>query len=95
MGSAAQRRGTLADFLDFVVATPASLDSLAPSMPNSPGGRASPAAFELLTAETELRQTAENLRFHPCGRAGAVSFSLPRSPLDLPYISPTSPLDLP
>ena len=77
VGSAAQRRGTLADFLDFVVATPASLDSLAPSMPNSPGGRASPAAFELPTAETELRQTAETLRFHPCGRAGAVSFSLP------------------
>ena len=77
VGSAAQRRGTLADFLDFVVATPASLDSLAPSMPNSPGGRASPPAFELPTAETELRQTAENLRFHPCGRAGAVSFSLP------------------
>ena len=123
VGSAAQRRGTFADFLDFVVATPTSLDSLALSRPNlspsqveaassestwlgwvrmnnagshdgtsaasldgvrprspdrsSPGGHASPAAFELPSAEVALRLTAETLRFHPCGRAGAVSFVLP------------------
>ena len=123
-GSAAQRRGTFADFLDFVVATPTSLDGLALSRPSlspsqaetpssepttwlgwvrmnnagthdgasaasldstrprspdrsSTGGHVSPAAFELPSAEAALRLTAETLRFHPCGRAGAVSFMLP------------------
>ena len=121
VGSAAQRRGTFADFLDFVVATPldslalsrpslspsreeapsseptwlgwvrmnnagsrdgastASLDGVRPRSPDrsSPGGHASPASFALPSAEAALRLTAETLRFHPCGRAGAVSFALP------------------
>jgi hypothetical protein len=57
-------------------ASAASLDSTRPRSPDrsSTGGHVSPAAFELPSAEAALRLTAETLRFHPCGRAGAVSF---------------------